>query len=171
MIETIKGYENLYSITKGGEIYSHRFGKYLVGDVNNGGYRRVILCKDKKRKRFFIHRLVAEHFIPNPDNKRTVNHKDGNKLNNCVENLEWATDSEQHLHSWNMGLEKVTKNFIQEVNRKIPKEEIDNLVELYKKGELKVVEQAKRFKVTKGAIYMTIYKRLKNEKQRSFRSK
>jgi len=53
-----------------------------------------------KRKFYPINRLVAECFIPNPENKRTVNHKDGNTENNDISNLEWATDSEQQLHSY-----------------------------------------------------------------------
>jgi len=62
-------------------------------------YQRVNLCKDGIVKNFFVHRLVCIAFLPNPENKRTVNHLDENGLNNCLTNLEWATDSEQQIHS------------------------------------------------------------------------
>lgn len=66
---------------------------------DNKGYMRLQLYVNGKRINKRVHRLVAEAFIPNPDNKPTVNHKDGNKKNNSVENLEWATYSENQYHS------------------------------------------------------------------------
>lgn len=69
-------------------------------DKNREGYIRVNLFSNGKKKRYFIHRLVAEAFIPNPENKPQVNHKDGNKQNNELSNLEWVTNSENQLHSY-----------------------------------------------------------------------
>lgn len=63
------------------------------------GYIMVCLYKDKKYKNFRLHRLIAEMFIPNPNNYPEVNHEDGNKQNNCVDNLKWCTTSENQLHS------------------------------------------------------------------------
>lgn len=74
------------------------------------GYKTVKLTfENSKQKRFYVHRLVAEHFIENPDpkNKTFVNHIDGNKLNNCVENLEWVTPRENNLHYYREIKEKV----------------------------------------------------------------
>lgn len=65
---------------------------------NNSNYLHVVFCVDNIRKHQSVHRLVAEAFIPNPDNKPTVNHKDENPLNNNVTNLEWATTKEQNCH-------------------------------------------------------------------------
>lgn len=63
------------------------------------GYYQVSLCKDGVRRNKRVHRLVCQAFLPNPDDKPTVNHIDHNGLNNTLENLEWATSSEQGLHS------------------------------------------------------------------------
>lgn len=76
------------------------------------GYITVKLCVDGKVKRYSLHRLVAEAFIPNPENKPFVNHKDGNKRNNNVDNLEWCTQSENQLHAVRNGLQK-TKPILQ----------------------------------------------------------
>lgn len=74
---------------------------HVLSGCITSGYRSIKLTFDNsKQQRFYVHRLVAEHFIPNPDpkNKTIVNHKDGNKLNNNVENLEWVSPRENNLH-------------------------------------------------------------------------
>jgi len=85
----IKGYEGLYWINKKGEVKSRYRVKKL--SINKDGYYIVNLSKNGKGKSFYIHRLLALHFIPNPDNLPQVNHKDENKLNNDLNNLEWCT--------------------------------------------------------------------------------
>lgn len=100
----IKGYEGLYTIDRKGNVYSFYKNRVLKPAPTNWGYLTVQLFKNKKGKTFKIHRLVAEAFIPNPENKKCVNHIDGNKLNNAVENLEWATYSENLKHAWVHGL-------------------------------------------------------------------
>lgn len=74
-------------------------GKSLKVEVMQDGYSRIVLMKEGVKKRYMCHRLVAETYIPNPDNKPYVNHIDGNRSNNCVENLEWCTQSENERHS------------------------------------------------------------------------
>ena len=87
----IKDYEGLYIITENGNIFSYKSNKFLKHTLNKGGYHMVDLYNNGKRKRFLIHRLVAEAFIPNPNNLPCVNHKDENKSNNNVNNLEWCS--------------------------------------------------------------------------------
>jgi hypothetical protein len=95
----INNIETDYDINEQGEIYSHKTNKTLTGTVYNTGYKMVRLTTKEGKKGYAVHRLVAETFIPNPDNLPIVNHKDGNKLNNCVDNLEWVTQSENRVHA------------------------------------------------------------------------
>lgn len=73
--------------------------RVLKQGLSGNGYYTVALMKESEPRSHYIHRLVAEHFIPNPQNLPEVNHKDGNKLNNQIENLEWVTDSQNKKHS------------------------------------------------------------------------
>lgn len=100
MWKNVKGYEGLYEVSDKGEVRNYITRKLIVGDINNFGYYRVKLYKDKKQKTFFRHRLVAQAFIQNPDNLPEVNHIDGDKSHNYKENLEWSsrTHNEREAH-------------------------------------------------------------------------
>lgn len=100
----VKGYEGLYKISKTGVVYSLIKHRNLSYSKHKRGYHLVLLTKNKKHKQHYVHRLVAEAFIPNPQNKIEVNHKDGNKINNSVENLEWCTRVENSEHAYINGL-------------------------------------------------------------------
>ena len=84
-----------YTITRNGEIINNRNGRKVKPQPNGKGYLRVSIGGKLK----FVHRLVAEKYIPNPENKPQVNHKDGNKLNNSVGNLEWVSNMENRQHA------------------------------------------------------------------------
>lgn len=88
----IKDYPHLL-ISRTGRVWSTTYDKELRPHLTNRGYLRVSLSKDKTVKNGSVHRLVAEAFIPNPDNLPCVDHIDGNKLNNKVENLQWISTS------------------------------------------------------------------------------
>lgn len=94
---------NHSQLRKNGRI-DNRKGKQLKPKVDKCGYETIVLTKDGIRKNYTIHKLVALAYIPNPENKPTINHIDGNKLNNNVSNLEWATYKEQKIHAWNKNL-------------------------------------------------------------------
>ena len=102
----IPGYEGLYQISNIGRVKSRKKIKSLRTDKR--GYLTVWLCKDSSQKNYKVHRLVAIAFIPNPESKKTVNHIDGDKQNNSVSNLEWATHSETIIHANQTGLRTVT---------------------------------------------------------------
>ena len=91
----VLGYEGLYEVSNWGRVKSLRLGKeQILKPFKTGkGYLQVGLWKNKHRKNYSIHQLVALHFIPNPYNLNEVNHKDENPQNNFVENLEWCTHS------------------------------------------------------------------------------
>lgn len=97
----INGFDN-YVVTDTGEIisYKRKQQRTLRPDLNKEGYLRVVLSKDGETFRYSIHRLVAMHYLPNPENKPFVNHKDGNKQNNHVDNLEWCNCSENTKHAF-----------------------------------------------------------------------
>lgn len=91
----VPNYEGFYEVSNTGKIRSaYRYRRILKPMISNAGYERVDLFKNKNRKQFSVHRLVAMTFIDNPDQKPFVNHKDENKTNNSVDNLEWVTHVE-----------------------------------------------------------------------------
>ena len=92
-MKDIKGYEGLYAITSCGKVWSYRSQKFLQSSLVCG-YLSVCLCKGGEQKRVYIHRLVAEAYIPNPNNLPQVNHKDEIKIHNYINNLEWVTEKE-----------------------------------------------------------------------------
>lgn len=116
----IKGFEGLYQISNLGRVRAldryvkDRRSKRLVkGHIlalrTDKDYLSVSLWKNNTGHRFKVHRLVIEAFVPNPLNKRCTNHKDGNKKNNCADNLEWNTHSENNSHALLLGLRQSAK--------------------------------------------------------------
>lgn len=94
-----------YQVSNLGKVRSFKCGKVtLLKSHDFGGYLCVELKNGDTEKNFKIHRLVAQAFVPNPDNKPFVNHIDGNKQNNCAENLEWVTHAENCQHAYDTGL-------------------------------------------------------------------
>lgn len=100
MIGEIEGFEGRYFISSAGEVFSMLTKQRKSTEIAANGYERVSLWKDGEGKHFLIHRLVALAFIPNPNGYEMVNHIDGNKLNNNVENLERCNASRNMKHAY-----------------------------------------------------------------------
>ena len=101
IFKDVKGYEGYYEISNLGRVRSTSYkGKRILKPaITKNGYLNVVFCINQKKEHKLIHRLVAETFIPNINNYSTVNHKDENKLNNCVENLEWLSVEDNNRYS------------------------------------------------------------------------
>lgn len=100
----VVGYEGIYTIDIFGNVIRVKDGKEVPQHKNKFGYMNVALYRDGKQKQHKVHRLIAQAFIPNPQNKEQVNHIDGNKAHNVVWNLEWCTCKENINHAIKAGI-------------------------------------------------------------------
>ena len=116
--------------------------KIMKTNLVGAGYMGLIIGTNGIKKRFYLHRLVAEAFIDNPENKPCINHKDGNKLNNYIENLEWVTYKENSIHGYKTGL----------MPTKITKNEANQIRQLYLTGKYKQSEIGEMFNLTQGTV-------------------
>lgn len=109
----IKDYKGLYQINNFSRVKSlprnTTNGGILKTAKNSSGYLMISLCKNGKKKHVYIHRIIAKTFIPNPKNKPCINHKNGIKTDNRLENLEWVTYQENAIHSYKNGLQKIQR--------------------------------------------------------------
>lgn len=116
-------------VSNKGRLKNIKTGTIYKQQIAKSGYCLVSLTlgSEASKKTFRIHKAVAETFIPNPENKPQVNHIDGNKTNNCVENLEWATNLENSHHAWENGLITAHKS----ERRKLSDEQVRYIREHY----------------------------------------
>lgn len=141
----IKNYEGKYQVSNTGKVRNLKTNRILKPQLT-GQYRydAVTLCKNSIKKRYYVHRLVAQHFILNPENKYSVNHKNGNKQDNNVNNLEWATGTEQNNHAFKIGIKKP------EDHSKLTRQDVEQIRQT--KGKLKDI--AKSYGVSCSLISM-----------------
>ena len=149
----INGYEGLYQVSNYGRVksFAKKQIRILKGSPIQKGYLQVALYKNNKIKCFLIHRLVAENFIPNPNNLPQVNHKDENKQNNHINNLEWCTV----LYNNNYGTkkERLSKVYNKELHQTTSKNIIQFNKKMEKINQFKSVREAERkTKISNGNI-------------------
>jgi len=106
-MKTIPGYPN-YSISIEGIVYNTKKNKQLKPVLSNVGYLKVTLCNNGTRRDFSLHRLIGIAYIENPNNYPMINHKNGIKSDNRLDNLEWCSASQNIQHAFDMGLKKQT---------------------------------------------------------------
>lgn len=123
MLKDIKGFDGKIKVNEIGEVFSflqRPEGKILKAQADQKGYLRIKITVNRNSRTIKVHRVVAEAFIPNPQNLPQVNHKDGNKLNNRADNLEWVSASENAKHACKNGLWKNQYDRLSERNVKKP---------------------------------------------------
>lgn len=163
----INGYEGFYQVSNLGNVKSldryvervsnsevvkvKRKGCIIIQGERPNGYNKVELYKNGNCKTFSVHRLVAECFISNKKNVSDVNHKNGNKSDNRVENLEWCTHSENELHAHRTNLKQGSKGASNGMS-KLTEEEVLDIRAAYNLGCFSYAKLAKAYNVSKGTI-------------------
>ena len=153
--ESVKGYKNYYLVSTTGLVYSIR-SKKLLSPFISSGYLQIELNLNGIAKKHLIHRIVAEAYLPNPNNLPCVNHKDGNKLNNDISNLEWCSYKENMEHASEYGLLKnIGSN---SPARKLTEEDVKYIRNVYKKRDLEYGSSAigRKFGVDHKTIYAIV---------------
>lgn len=162
MLYDVVGYEGHYQFDENGNVYSLKNGrvKKLKPRITHDGYVWYSLSKDGKAKTIRINRIIATALIPNPENKLTVNHKDGNKLNNTLSNLEWATREEQIQHAYNLNLKQPMKGTLSG-RALLTEEQVIEIRSIYKakSKEFGMQALAKKYNVSCPTILRCVRKR------------
>lgn len=141
-----------YMVSSCGRVYSEYSNKILKPVVSNCGYLRVNLYHNKNNKKVSVHRLVAIAFIDNPDNLPEVNHKDGDKTNNNVDNLEWVTSSMNDYHAYLIGI-KTAKHGDESHLAKYKRKNVIYACELMESGEYTLPEISKMTSIDIAMLY------------------
>lgn len=155
----IPGYESFYEASSCGKIRSIRYNKILKVEkrINNNGYYSFCTCIDGIVKTHMVHRIIAETFL-GPPNGRVVNHKDGDKKNNSIENLEWVTYSQNNIHAYKIGLLKpYDRCGDRNPNSKLSSENILEIIRLRKSG-IAQKEIAAIFSIRQGHVSKILIK-------------
>jgi len=143
-----------YSVDTEGNVFNKKNKILKPRFCGQGNYYAVCLCKDGNCKQQYIHRLVAKAFLKNPNNKYSVNHKDGNKNNNKLSNLEWATGIEQNNHAFSIGLTPTGEGV---ANSKLKEYEVH---EIRNNTTMRNKELAIKYNVSQALISLIKYRRV-----------
>lgn len=163
IIETIKvnEYPNYY-VTSMGDVITLNYDKIMSESIHPNGYTGITIQDNKITKKYLVHRLVAEHFIPNPENKPQVNHINGIKTDNRVTNLEWVTVEENHKHAVETGL--LTIGYGEDApSGKLTNDQATTIRKLFWKEKVPEKDLAEQFGINRKTINMIInYKTFKH---------
>jgi len=158
----VQGYEGIYEISNFGRVKSierksfngkgfyDRKEYIMENHLNRMGYLYVHLCKNNMGRTIAVHRLVGKHFVEKVDNKTHLNHIDGNKLNNNVNNLEWVTPKENGEHAARLFLKA---NEEDHPSAKLTNNEVLNIYKSFKNGRYTIKELCNKYKVAYSTIY------------------
>lgn len=156
VVKDIKDFEGIYQIDETGRLFSLVSNQYLKPAINRG-YRVITLWNKGKSKQFRYARLYATYFLPNPNNLPLINHIDGNKLNDSLDNLEWCTPQENTVHSWKLELSKYSKSYKRSLNcslkcRKFTKQIEEQIRNEYKNQKVSMPTLAKKYECCRQTI-------------------
>lgn len=154
----VKGFEGLYDISDQGCVRNTR-NRYLLKLQNSGnGYFKVQLCKKGKVYRVWVHRLVAEAFVPNPQQFPVVDHIDCNKRNNLASNLEWVTQKENSRRAYSKGLVPNFQRFYgeQHPNHVLNEKQVSEIKAAYQTGLISQRQLARMYGVSQTTIKMIV---------------
>jgi len=146
-----------YTFYENGIVVSKLSGKNITKRIGTKGYYMINLCINHKCKTFSFHRLMAKLFIENPKNLPCVNHIDGNKLNNSLNNLEWVTFSENTKHAIKNGLIIIKKGVLTK-NGRFSEDDIKNIRKL-SENNISARKIAEKYNVSKSAIQQIIWRK------------
>lgn len=155
--EPIIGFEGIYSVSNLGIVKRVSKERVLKNCISTGGYYQVGLFKNGLGKMYYTHRLVALHFIPNPENKQQINHKDCNKGNNNALNLEWATPKDNISHAIKNGL--VTVCGSENGYAKITKQQALEIRHLYSRGGITLKQLGDKHNMSKTNIWHIVHRK------------
>lgn len=163
IFKDIPNYEGIYKMSNNGNVKSFhkkKIGMILKPSKNNGGYLHVNLFKNKTGKHFDIHRLVAITWIPNPHNYPEVHHKNYNKLDNRVENLEWLTAKQHRANAIKNGrhfnFSIINHDGENNGRAKLKNNDISEIRQLYKNHKLTQTKLGKKFGVSQAQIGLIV---------------
>lgn len=148
--KNIKGYYGQYQISNWGRVRSQKYGNFRIRKpfIAGKGYLSIDLCKKCKYKKFYLHRLVAIYFIPNPLNLPEVNHKDGNKKNNHISNLNWTDGVGNMKHAIEeLGFVNHGENA---PAAKLTEKQVRDIIEMHKSGNYTYAQIADRYNIKAG---------------------
>ena len=159
---------NNYSISNLGRIKNNITNVLLHPDIHNKGYYRIFIKVNNHRTTLFIHRLVAKYFVNNENGYNIVDHIDGNKLNNKIDNLEWCSASHNTKHAWQNSLivpsekfkERASRQFIKNLadkQRKLNNEIADNIIEIYNNKNISMKKLGALFNVSSQTVCNIIH--------------